>query len=66
MDEKLNQPKPPSSAAQRLLLELRPGEVVTSSRLRGMGISERLTHYLKRTGILSPLGALVSGVTHFT
>lgn len=56
MKDKINSAPKPASAAQRLLLMLRPGEVVTSTRLRTLGISERVTHYLKKTGAIMSLG----------
>lgn len=70
MEEKTNKAKPHPSATQRLLLDLKPGEVITSPHLQSMGISDRLAHYLKQTGALSSLGvgAYVRGQDepHFT
>jgi hypothetical protein len=56
MEEKLNPDHQLTTATSRLLLELKPGEVVTSSRLRALGVSERLTSYLKQRAILHSLG----------
>ncbi|MEY3901187.1 MAG: hypothetical protein RL189_493 [Pseudomonadota bacterium] len=56
MKEKINSKRLPSSATTRLLLRLRPSEVVTSERLRGEGISARLATYLKDSGTLLSLG----------
>jgi hypothetical protein len=56
MDKIQNSLGPKTSVTNRLLLALRPGEVVTSARLREIGVSARLASYLKNTGILSSLG----------
>lgn len=53
-----------SPRIRSLLLTLKQGEVVTSSKLRNLGISERVTSYLKQQKVLTPLGigAYVKGV----
>jgi hypothetical protein len=56
MKEKANLISQKIPASTRLLLELKPGEVVTSTRLRSLAISERVTTHLSRQGVLRPLG----------
>jgi hypothetical protein len=56
MEENVNPNNSNPSATNRLLLALRPGEVVTPDRLRALGISARLSTYLKNSGALSSLG----------
>lgn len=56
MEENKNLYSSKLSATNRLLLALRPGEVVTPERLRALGVSARMTTYLKNLGVLSSLG----------
>jgi hypothetical protein len=56
MEENVNLHNSNPSATNRLLLTLRPGEVATPDRLRALGISARLSTYLKNSGALSSLG----------
>ena len=56
MKEKSNSNILNPSATSRLLLTLRPGEVVTPDRLRALGVSARLSTHLKNSGVLSSLG----------
>jgi hypothetical protein len=59
-----------ASKTTQLLLTLRPREVLTSQRLRSLGVSQRLANYLIERGVLSSLGrgAYVRGkeIPHFT
>ncbi len=43
-------------ATRRLLLGLKAGEVITASQLRAIGVSARLTSYLKQNAVLRQLG----------
>ncbi len=56
MEENVNPHNSKPSATSRMLLTLRPGEVVIPDRLRALGISARLSTYLKNSGALSSLG----------